>query len=90
MEGINANAQGLEGSNKGSHGGGRSSITRCYGEARASNNPQLRGGMMHNCSPSGSQVWLARLGCLIWRRFSTGPRSDPWASGASVPAESSG
>jgi hypothetical protein len=44
MEGIDANAQGLEGSNKGSHCGEGSSITRCYGVARASNNPQLRGG----------------------------------------------
>ena len=43
MEGIDANAQGLEGANKGSHGGGRGSITPCYGEARGGNNPQLRG-----------------------------------------------
>ncbi len=43
MEGINANAQGLEGAIKGCHGGGRRSITWCYGEARASNNPQLLG-----------------------------------------------
>lgn len=90
MEGIDANAQGLEGANRGSHGRGSSSITRCYGEARTSNNPQLRGGVMHNCSPFGLQVWVGRSGWLIRRQFSTGPESHPQASGLSGPAESSG
>lgn len=44
MEGIDADAQGLEGTIQGSHWRESSSITRCYGEARAGHKPQLLGG----------------------------------------------